>query len=374
MPILTSAALGKNEDGRLELVATSRDDGAPDTLWHAWQRTPSGDWSGWSRLGKPGAGDLFAAPAIIQHAADGRLAVLVIGGNDAVWHREQTAANNGWSDLSSLGKPGGQAAATRSPAVALRDDGRLTAVVTAGGAVWQTSQRDRLSTGWESWSSRGQPGSGQAGDLALATNTDGRLLLFTSELDHDFAARGLWFRHQTAPMSQNWSAWKPLGKPANQHQPGPPVVLPSRSGRLVLLTVADNGTVWHRAQQTAGAVDTWTPWASLGQGEEEIWEVGGATDATGRLVLVATTQSNRLWHTAQTNENDSSWAPWKLLSTLPVPLAFRTDATLSNPTMRLNSDGRMELFVGTWEGGLYQLRAPAAGDWGKPLGRLWSHP
>jgi hypothetical protein len=373
MPSLTSAALGKNEDGRLELVATSRDDGAPDTLWHAWQTTPSGDWTGWHRFGKPGSGDLFAAPAIIQHT-DGRLEVLVVGGDDAVWHRGQTAKNNGWSDLNSLGKPGGQAARTMSPALALRGDGRLTAVVNAEGAVWQTSQRDRLSMDWESWSSLGQPGSGQAGDLALAGNTDGRLQLFTSELDHDFAARGLWYRHQIAPNSQNWSGWKPLGKPGGQRQPSPPVVGMSADGCLVLLTVASDGTVWHRSQQSASAVDTWTPWASLGHGEEEIWEVGGAMDATGRLVLVATTQSNRLWHTAQTNENDVSWAPWKLLSTLPVPLAEPTDPTLGNPTMLLNSDGRMELFVMTGEGRPYQLRAPAAGDWGKPLGRHWSHP
>jgi hypothetical protein len=374
MPSLTSVALGQNEDGRLELVATSRDDGDPDTVWHAWQVTPSGDWSGWRRFGKPGAGDLFAAPAIVQHTLDGRLAVLVIGGDDAVWHRGQTAKNNGWSDLRSLGKPGGEAAATRSPAVARRDDGRLAAVVTAGGAVWQTRQRDRMTMDWESWSSLGRPGSGQAGDLALVTNPDGRLLLFTPELDHDFAARGLWYRHQTAPGSVEWSGWKPLGKPGGQRQPGLPVVARSGDGRLVLLTVASDGTVWQRSQQSAGAVDSWTPWASLGQGDEEIWEIAVAMDATARLVMVATTQSNRLWHTAQTDDSDNGWAPWKLLSTLPVPLADPTDPTLGNPTMRLNSDGRMEAFVMTGEGRPYQLRAPAAGDWGKPLGRLWTHP
>jgi hypothetical protein len=372
MPLLTSAALGTNEDGRLELVATSHDDGARGTLWHAWQTTPGGDWTGWHRFGTPGPGDLFAAPAIRQRAADGCLQVFVIGGDEAVWHRGQTAKNNGWSDLSSLGMPGGQAGATRSPALALRDDGRLTAVVTAGGAVWQTSQRDRLSTDWEPWSPLGQPGSGQAGDLALATNPDGRLLLFTPELDHDFAARGLWYRHQTAPNAE-WSGWKPLGSPGGQRQPGPPVVIGSRDGRLVLLTVADDGTVWQRSQETAGAVDAWTSWASLGQGEEELWEIGVAVGA-GRLVLVATTQSNRLWHTAQTNGNDISWAPWRLLSTLPVPLAEPKDATLRNPTLRRNSDGRMELFVVTWQGRLYQLRATEAGDWGRPLERLWSHP
>ena len=97
-------------------------------------------------------------------------------------------------------------------------------------------------------------------------------------------------------------------------------------------------------------------------------------DATGRLILVATTQSNLLWHTAQTSPDDMTWAPWAPLSTVPVPLADPSDPTLGDPTLRLNHDGRTELFVTTWEGNLYQLRAVAAGDWGNPLGRLWPHP
>jgi hypothetical protein len=59
----------------------------------------------------------------------------------------------------------------------------------------------------------GQPGGGQAGDLAVATNTDGRLQLFTQQLSHDFAVRALWYRYQTDPMSEKWSDWKSLGKP-----------------------------------------------------------------------------------------------------------------------------------------------------------------
>jgi hypothetical protein len=132
--------------------------------------------------------------------------------------------------------------------------------------------------------------------------------------------------------------------------------------------------VWHRSQQTASAPDSWTPWTSLGRKEDGFWEVGVARDLTSRLVLVATTQSNRLWHTAQTSPADMTWGPWEALSTLPVPLAEVTDPTLTNPTLRMNSDGRMELFVVTSEGKLYQLRATAPGNWGNPLGRLWSHP
>jgi hypothetical protein len=373
MPGLTGIALGQNEDGRLELVATSRDDGHPDTVWHAWQKTPSGDWSGWHPLGKPGAGDLFNVPAIIQHARDGRLELFVIGGDDAVWHRWQVEKNNGWSDLTRLSKPGGHAA-NFSPVLGLLPDARLAAFVTAGGAVWQASEKTQTTSDWEPWSSLGQPGGGQASDLALGILPGGRLQLYTTEVNHDFAGRAVWHRHQTARGSEDWTGWKSLGKPAGQHQPGPPVVGMSADGRLVLLTVAGDGAVWHRFQQTAGDPNSWTPWVSLGRKENGFWQVGVAMDATTRLVLVATTQSNRLWHTAQTSQDAMSFAPWASLSTVPVPLAEPTDPTLSDPTLRMNSDGRMELFVMTGQATLYQLRATGQGNWGNPLGRLWSHP
>ena len=375
MPELIRVALGANEDGRLEVVATSHDDGTSDTVWHAWQKpTPGSDWTGWHRFGKPDRGDLFNRPTTIQHARDGRLEVFVTGGNHAVWHRWQLAKNDGWSEWNSLGKPDGQAATT-SPAVTLLPDSRLAAFVTAGGTVWQTSQQQPLITSdWWTWFSLGQPGNGQAGGLALAVGPDSRLQLFTPELNHDGAARAVWHRYQTAPMSEDWSDWKSLGKPAGRHQPGPPVVIDSVDGRLVLLTVAEDGAVWHRSQQNAHDLDSWTSWASLGRKENGFWEVGVTMDATGRLILVATTQSNLLWHTAQTSPDDMTWAPWAPLSTVPVPLADPSDPTLGDPTLRLNHDGRTELFVTTWEGNLYQLRAVAAGDWGNPLGRLWPHP
>jgi hypothetical protein len=149
-------------------------------------------------------------------------------------------------------------------------------------------------------------------------------------------------------------------------------VIPSTDGRLVLLTVPDDGAVWHRAQQTASNPDSWSQWVSLGSKEDGFFEVGVAMDATGRLVLVATAQSNRLWHTAQTTPSATTWRPWASLSALPVPLGDPTVPTLRNPTLQKNSDGRMELFVKT-RGGLYQLRAIAKGEWGNP-GRLWADP
>ena len=54
MPKLTGVALAANQDGRLELVATTGEDETESgDVFHAWQETPGGDWSGWRRLGQP---------------------------------------------------------------------------------------------------------------------------------------------------------------------------------------------------------------------------------------------------------------------------------------------------------------------------------
>jgi hypothetical protein len=70
----------------------------PDTVFHAWQSRPNGDWSPWYQLGNQQATQVAAA-----RNADGRLEVFVIGSDKALYHIWQTAPNNGWSGWASLG-------------------------------------------------------------------------------------------------------------------------------------------------------------------------------------------------------------------------------------------------------------------------------
>src|SRR3989442_4408325 len=95
MPHLTGIALAANQDGRLELVAISGREGNPDlagAVWHAWQKSPSGDWTGWDSLGQPGSGVSGNAPAVARNA-DGCLEAVGLADDGAPVHPAQTAPN-----------------------------------------------------------------------------------------------------------------------------------------------------------------------------------------------------------------------------------------------------------------------------------------
>jgi hypothetical protein len=374
MVSVTGIALGQNADGRLELVATSADEEARDSVWHAYQTSPSGDWTGWHVFGRPGSAAPVTAPSLIQNAADGHLEVFVTSGDGTVWHRWQTTPNDDWSEWTSLGRPNGQLA-TSTPALALLPDSRVTAFVIADGIVWQASQRQPgTSSDWSAWSSLGQPGDGRAYSLSVELNADGRLEIFAVELSEQSFPRALWHRWQTTPGQNTWSDWSPLGTPIDQQEPGEqPVVGSSADGRLVLLTTDAEGAVWHRWQQTVSDSNSCAPWAALDRSANQFTEVTIGLDATGRLVLVAPSLDNGLWHTAQTAPGARTWASWSSLGSL-APVSVE-DPTLANPTLRLNADGRMELFLRIWKtGDLYQLSATAPGHWWPHVGRLWPQP
>jgi hypothetical protein len=70
-----------NFHDRLEVIALA-DDGA---LWHAWQVDTAPVGSSWVSLGKPIPGIRAADRLAIGKNEDGRLEVFVAGGDDAIW-------------------------------------------------------------------------------------------------------------------------------------------------------------------------------------------------------------------------------------------------------------------------------------------------
>jgi len=92
MPDLQGIALGRNLDGRLELVATTNDTdlspGGPGSVWHRSQLREGG-WSGaWRSLDIP-IGWGWGGPAIARNK-DGRLEVAVTSLGELL-HGWQTA-------------------------------------------------------------------------------------------------------------------------------------------------------------------------------------------------------------------------------------------------------------------------------------------
>jgi hypothetical protein len=384
MPGLTGIVLGKHGDGSLdgdaslELVAASTAHGPGPTMWHAWQTRPSGRWTGWHRFGQPGRGDP-GRPSIIQHPTDGRLEVFVVtSGDQAVWHRWHTGPGlDRWSDWESLGKPDGRRA--EGPvALTFLPDGRIMAVVTAGGAVWQaTSPGPEPQAQWPAWSSLGRPGGAKALAVAAAANADGRV-----ELAALGAVRGastspkgiegkLSYRRQTDPGADKWSDWEPLGQPGGHHAGIP--VFQIGEARSQLFTRAADGAVWRKSQGVIGDADSWGPWEALAQPVMRFGDIAVELDATGRLFLVATQfAGNLLWYASQAVAATNTWCPLSPLAL--VPGASQAPGALTSPALSVDTDGRMQLFVVMGAAGkLYQLSATAPGQL-PSVGRTWPGP
>jgi hypothetical protein len=93
-------AVGSAADGRLEIFVRGND----GHLWHLYQTTPNGDWSSWEDLSvyRQLGVDIAGHPAV-GSAADGRLEVFACGSDGHLWHLYQTSPNgdwSGWEDLS----------------------------------------------------------------------------------------------------------------------------------------------------------------------------------------------------------------------------------------------------------------------------------
>jgi len=231
---LREAAVGQNQDGRLEVFAV-----AQDALWHLWQTAPGGGWGGWSNLGTPSGVVSLGAPAVGRNA-DGRLEVFAFGINDAVWHLWQTSAGGTWSGWDTLG---GQPGA--GPAVGQNADGRLEVFaeddVATGSHAWHRWQVSP-GGGWVSaapdWESHG-PAEAVS---AMAIGPAGVLLAA--------GATGVW-RSADGASSWTKVSPSLLGSSISFSAEGGPVWAVSRDGKQ-LLASADGGTTWTAHYTAAG--------------------------------------------------------------------------------------------------------------------------
>ena len=100
-----------NEDGRIEVFVRGTD----GALWHRWEESPDGAWSGWTSL-DGGVHSPFAA-----NDADGRIEVFVRGdGAGALYRIAQKAPNSTWTGWTGMGGE-----LSGRPAAARNKDGRL---------------------------------------------------------------------------------------------------------------------------------------------------------------------------------------------------------------------------------------------------------
>jgi len=305
--------VGINADGRLEAFATGTD----SALWHIWQVTPGGGWSGWASLG-----GILTSDRAVGRNADGRLEVFVRGTDDALWHIWQVSPGGGWSGWASLG-----GVITSDPFVTQNLDGRLE--VFARGTdkalwhIWQTSP----SNGWSGWASLGGI---ITSDPVVAQNNDGRLEVFARGTDN-----ALWHIWQTVP-NNGWSGWASLSGIITSI----PSIGRNADGRLEAFVRGTDNALWHIWQVTAGG--GWSGWASLGGVITSDPAVN--RNADGRLEVFARGTDNALWHIWQVTAG-GGWSGWASLG----------GVITSDPSVSRNVDGRLEVFARGTDNALWHI-------------------
>ena len=164
--ILGNPAVAVNKDGRLEVFVVGTD----HALWHIAQTSANGPWGGWASLG----GLITSDAAVLTYAGGNPLAgsidVFALGADQALWHIYQTSPGGAWSGWTSLG-----GSLMGDPAVHLNTDGRVEVIVRGtDSALWDAAQ---TSSGG-SWGSFVSLGGFITSDPALQENGDGRLEAF----------------------------------------------------------------------------------------------------------------------------------------------------------------------------------------------------
>jgi hypothetical protein len=372
MPFTQGIALGQNQDGRLELMATFSAD-APDLPGGVWHVREAREDPGWppqfESLGVAlDSGFGGPAPAIARNKDD-RLEV-VITSADALLHSWQTEPNGDQWHHDSLGRPAETALTPASPALVKNQDGRMEIFVLANsgavslqqtGQLWTIWQDPTAPGGWSPWLELGAPGVPLRDRPAVALNRDGRLDVFLHS--NPGTVHHIW---QDPAGLDGWSQWDTLGDPQVPLR-GQPEVARNKDGRLEVFMLGSDGALWH-IWQDPSAADGWSPrrWHSL-EGPGGLSGVATGAHTDGRLVVFAVAEpsasaspqeANVIWQREQLLAG--GWSAWRPFT--------RPDGSppIRDPALALDANKRLQLWLGIkGSGRLYQLKqtAPNGTEW-----------
>ena len=300
--------MGRNLDGRLEVFAV----GPGGRLWHRWQWTPSGTWSGWYDLG--GSLAIDAVPAI-GTSPDGRQEVFVRGANGGLHHIFQTVPNGGWSDWSDRG---GAMGGTQA-AVGTNADGRLEVFARAvdGSLVhwWQLWVNGH-------WSAPESLGGGIAPGTApsVGTAADGRQQVVV------MGTNGYVYGRAQHWANGLWADYAPMGGPFPMT--AGPVVGTNADGRLEIFAIGPFALLVNSWQTAPGGA----PFSGFGALAGFFTSTPTVVrDGTGKQsVVLASWFGGAVSHVRQQVPNGGWGAPATVggATTRPVAAGVNTDGRL----------------------------------------------
>ncbi|MFP5346595.1 MAG: N-acetylmuramoyl-L-alanine amidase [Actinomycetes bacterium] len=186
-------------------------------------------YSTWQSLG----GAILGRPAAVA-PAPGRLDVVAVGSDKAVYLKSKSSS---WSSWQSLG-----GATDLSPAVSSWGSDRRDVFVRGQDrALWQRTYENGA---WSAWRSLGGT---LASSPAAVSSRPGRIDVLVQGTD-----KALWHR---AYDNGTWSSWSSLGGALTSG----PAATSDGEGRVDVVAVGSDRAVWHRSLR-----GSWTPWLGLG--------------------------------------------------------------------------------------------------------------
>lgn len=340
----TFSFVGTTPDGRQVLAMRAKD----NNIWLNAQSAPtSAQWSGWAPLQK---GRTFKSDPVLGQEQDGRLMVLAIGADGAVWQDEQTAPNKAWSGWRAIQDTLRFAG---TPALARNADGTVALFALGSNkAIWFNVET-KANGPWAGWQPLAKEQQAFTSAPTVAQDSDGRLEVFARGSDNN-----LWLNFQQQPGA-DWFGWLPLQAKAPTTFVGMPASTRNIDGRLEVFMRGADGNLWHNAQKTQGG--SWTGWSPLATGGAFAGDPVVGQDADGRLELFAVGKDNNLWLNFQVTPG-ADWFGWHHLQD---GLTF-----VGTPGVVRGTDGRLALYALDKTGGLWLTsQTTPGGTWAAWL--LW---
>lgn len=347
--VLTSRpAIGVNEDGRIEVFARGTD----NHVWHVWQTSPNGGWSGWRALDQGvSRDDVFGESIAVGANYDGRLEVFAqLARKKWIAHVWQVAPNSGWgswdkgNDFSQLiggaddsvcvEERFGTAPGEVSSEDGLRFDvGRRFHLVAARTSNGRIHIRGQNSFGW--WTNGKDLGSDRVslvGVPAIGRNKDGCLDIFT----RDKGGRVL---HIWEVSPDRWVAdWAPLNGGVVTSDIA---VARTADGRLAVFARGTDGALWYAWHVAANG--GWSGWQSLGGSVAAQAAPAVVKNGWNELeVFVRWSDGSTRWRRLVHNR-EWSWTEWASLGGIAI----------RDPAAAVNANGTLVVFVIGTDGALY---------------------
>ena len=325
---------GQNASGTLEVFYIGTD----DVLYHNWQQTPGGAWSGENLLG---TGTSKAKALVLSQNANGTLEVFYIGTDDVLYHNWQQTPGGAWNGENLLGTATNQA---KTMAVGQNASGTLE--------VFYIGTDDVLYHNWQqtpggAWNGENLLGTAtnQGKALAVGQNASGTLEVFYIGTDDV-----LYHNWQQTPGGA-WNGENLLGTATNQGKAL--AVGQNASGTLEVFYIGTDDVLYHNWQTSPGGA--WDGENLLGTATNQAKTLAVGRNASGTLEAFYNGTDDVLYHNWQTSPG-GTWNGENLLGTV-----MNKGKALA---VGRNAGGTLEAFyVGTDDNLYHNWQTSPGGAW-----------